>query len=234
MFRREHHRQIAEVLRALDSNMLREHRCYFGGGTAIVMTHAEYRESLDMDFMISDIEHYRQLRKSLNDEEALSQLFGVGRGPLDKVPQVRADQYGIRTRLGVGSTEIKFEIVLEARIEFDEPGNDDALLGVTTLTCADLAASKLLANVDRWSDAGVFSRDIIDLAMLETVSKVWARARTKAEGAYGDAVKRDAIAAVSRLQEEPARLANCLEKLDATVPPALVLKRLKQVAKRFQ
>ena len=30
-----------------------------------------------------------------------------------------------------------------------------------------MTASKLLANSDRWADDGVFSRDLIDLAMLQ-------------------------------------------------------------------
>jgi hypothetical protein len=234
MYRREHHRRIVQVLRALDAEMLRAHRCYFGGGTAIVMKCGEYRESLDMDFMVSDIGCYRKLRQTLNTESGLGKLLGVGDGPLDSVPAVRADQYGIRTRLKVDGSEIKSEIVFEARIEFDEPRGGDCLEGVFALTATDLAASKLLANVDRWADAGVFSRDIIDLAMLENDLDSWRGGRAKAESAYGEAVGRDAIAAVSRLQESPEQLAHCLEKLNVYVPQAFVLKKLKQVAKRFQ
>ena len=40
------------------------------------------------------------------------------------------------------------------------------MCGVPSLTPLDLAASKLLANADRWLDDGVFSRDLIDLAMM--------------------------------------------------------------------
>lgn len=50
MFSRPHHQRIHEVLLALDANFLREHQCYFGGGTAIVLQHDEYRESMDMAF----------------------------------------------------------------------------------------------------------------------------------------------------------------------------------------
>ncbi|HEV6965232.1 MULTISPECIES: hypothetical protein [Roseateles] len=48
---------------------------------------------------------------------------------------------------------IKFEIVLEARIEFDVPGSEDVAAGVRALTPLDLAARKLLALADRWRDA---------------------------------------------------------------------------------
>jgi hypothetical protein len=33
------------VLQSLNAELLRTHRCYFGGGTAIVLRHGEYRES---------------------------------------------------------------------------------------------------------------------------------------------------------------------------------------------
>ena len=45
MFARPDHQRIHEVLLALDATLLREHRCYFGGGTAIVLQRGEYRES---------------------------------------------------------------------------------------------------------------------------------------------------------------------------------------------
>ena len=67
----------------------------------------------------------------------------------------------------MGDTEIKFEIVLEARIELELPGPEDRIEDVATLTPLDMAASKLLANSDRWADDSVFSRDIIDLAMMK-------------------------------------------------------------------
>jgi nucleotidyltransferase AbiEii toxin of type IV toxin-antitoxin system len=209
--------------------MLREHRCYFGGGTAIVMSHGEYRESVDIVFLVSDIDSYRQLRQHLQDQDHLNQLFGVGRGPLQVAPEVLADQYGIRAKLPVASSLIKFEIVFEARISFDQPGLADEIAGVSTLSEKDLAASKLLANVDRWSDAGVYSRDILDLATLELTPEPWQQAIAKAESAYGEAVKRDGRKAVEFLQNHPDRLAACLEALAFDAPPALMLDRLKRL-----
>lgn len=49
----------------------------------------------------------------------------------------------------------------------DVPPVRRKILGVTVMGAGDLAASKLLANADRWRDDSVFSRDIIDLAMLD-------------------------------------------------------------------
>ena len=232
-FRREHHQHIHQVLLALDAAMLRSHRCYFGGGTAIVLTHGEYRESVDIDFLVSDIDTYRALRRQLQTQSGLKRLFGVGHGPLSRVPEVRADQYGIRTKLPVASSVIKFEILFEARINFDEPGPDDQISGVRTLGQVDQAASKLLANVDRWADASVYSRDVIDLAMLELSKASWDLAFKKAESAYGDAVKRNMLKAVDLLKNHPASLAACLTALAVNTPQALMLDRLKGLASRL-
>ena len=51
--------------------MLRSHHCYFGGGTAIVLRHGEYRESADIDFLVSDIAAYRSLRQRLQVQAGL-------------------------------------------------------------------------------------------------------------------------------------------------------------------
>jgi hypothetical protein len=62
---------------------------------------------------------------------------------------------------------IKFEIILEGRIQLDSPDFQDEICGIATLTLLDMVTSKLLANSDRWRDDAVFSRDLIDLAMME-------------------------------------------------------------------
>jgi hypothetical protein len=230
VFRREHHQRIHQVLLALDAPLLRNNHCYFGGGTAIVLRHGEYRESVDIEFLVSDINAYRALRKQLQTQQAVENFFGIGRGPLTGVPEIRGDQYGIRTWLPVATSTIKFEIVFEARISFDEPGPKDLISGICTLSDVDMAASKLLANVDRWSDAGVYSRDVIDLAMLGLSKKDSSQAFAKAESAYGTAVKRDALQAVEMLKSRPDRLAACLAALAVDIPQALMLARLKRLA----
>ena len=62
MFERPHHQRIAQVLEALDASLLLKHRCLFGGGTAIALTHGEYRESVDIDFICSSVDGYREIR----------------------------------------------------------------------------------------------------------------------------------------------------------------------------
>lgn len=227
MFARPHHQRIHEVLLALDAVLLREHECYFGGGTAIVLQRDEYRESVDMDFMVSDLTRYRELRRVLQDRNTLAQFFGLGRGPLAALPEVRADQYGIRSALPLKTGSIKFEIVFEARMTFDSPGPEDQIVGIATLTQVDLVASKLLANVDRWADDGVMSRDILDLAMLQPTPKTWSAAVEKAEDAYGAAVLQLLKKAGARLLDDPQRLARCIEVLQVSTPQALLYQRLK-------
>lgn len=53
-FARSHHRLVAMALGCLDAAMLREHRCLFAGGTALALRFGEYRESVDIDFVVSD------------------------------------------------------------------------------------------------------------------------------------------------------------------------------------
>ncbi|MEN5117852.1 nucleotidyl transferase AbiEii/AbiGii toxin family protein [Luteimonas sp. TWI662] len=65
VFERGHHRRIAAVLDALDGDRLRQAQCWFGGGTAIALAHGEYRESVDIDLMVSDVAGYRCLRQML-------------------------------------------------------------------------------------------------------------------------------------------------------------------------
>ena len=62
VFERPHHQRIASVLQGLDGELLRTHACSFGGGTAIALRYGEFRESVDIDFLMSDLAHYRQLR----------------------------------------------------------------------------------------------------------------------------------------------------------------------------
>ena len=60
MFERAHHRRIATVLEALDADTLAASACLFGGGTAMALRYGEYRESVDIDFLVSQIDGYRQ------------------------------------------------------------------------------------------------------------------------------------------------------------------------------
>lgn len=215
MFERPHHRRIASVLEALDADVLLQNGCLFGGGTAMALRYGEYRESVDIDFLVSRIEGYRALRQRLTGPEGLRALTRAGHA-LHPTREVRADQYGIRTLLRVDGADIKFEIVLEGRIDLDDPGPDDRVCGVATLTPRDMATSKLLANADRWRDDAVMSRDLIDLAMMAPSKVLMTQAMTKARGAYGDSVATALAAAVEDLRARPHRLDRCLQAMAMT------------------
>jgi hypothetical protein len=148
---------------------------------------------------------------------------------VEQLREVRVDQYGIRTMLAVDDRPIKFEIVLEGRIQFDQPSKRDVVGGIMTLTPTDLVVSKLLANSDRWADDGVFSRDVIDLAMMQPAKKTLQTALAKSEAAYGKAVHADLVKAIGRLRLREGRLDRCLEQLQVSVPKAVVWKHLRRL-----
>lgn len=175
MFERPHHRRIAKLLEALDAPLLRSNRCLFGGGTATALRYGEYRESVDVDFLVSDVEGYRRLRQRMTGLEGVQSIVRPGQS-LAQWRDVRADQYGIRTIVDVEGTGIKFEIVLEGRVALAEPDARYEICGIATLAPLDMVAGKLLANSDRWADDSVFSRDLIDIAMMQPTKTCWRRA----------------------------------------------------------
>ena len=186
-----------------------------------------------MDFLVDDEAGYRELRLALMGAGTLEPITRPGLAPVAMERELRADQYGIRTFLLVDAVPLKFEIVREARIAFELPTRTDRVHGVYTLTRIDLAASKLLANSDRWVDNSTFARDIIDLAMLDLSPRLLARALRKAEAAYGPAAQTDAGRALRVLRERPGRLVSCMEALSITLPPAFVQQRLRSLARRL-
>ena len=194
MFERPHHRRIARVLAALDGDLLREANCLFGGGTAMALRFGEYRESVDMDFLVSDLSSYRRLRQLLTGEAGLP---------------------------------IKFEIVLEGCIEIEAATGKDQVCGISTLTALDMATSKLLANSDRWSDDAVFSRDVIDLAMMSPSLPLLRKALLKAQGAYGEAIARDLERAIERLQNRQDWLERCMLVMAISLPKAALWSKIR-------
>ena len=207
MFERDHHNRIQSLLSALDTDFLAQNKCFFGGGTAIVLALNEYRESVDIDFLCASQEGYRELRNTIH-ETSLGLIFSR---PVELARDVRADRYGIRTFLRVDGVPVKFEIVSEGRIEI--AGEMNPVTGVPTLTRTDMYAEKLLANADRYRDKAVASRDIIDLAMMighwgEVPVAAWEKVR-QAYGASADRAFQGAIEMVS----DRAYLGQCLAKM---------------------
>lgn len=92
MFRRLHHQQVAEVLSILDAPLLAEHNCWFGGGTAIVLANGEFRESVDIGFLVSDPQSYRALRQMVRGHG----LDALATRDLDLGRTPSVDGYGIR------------------------------------------------------------------------------------------------------------------------------------------
>ena len=217
MFKRPHHQSIAKLLQAFDGELLQRANCYFGGGTAIVLALDEYRESVDIDFMCSDLAGYRILRNAITAPT----LGSVLRVPVKHRRDVKTERDKISTFLEVDAIPVKIEFVLEGRISLI--GALDAKLGVPVLSRDDMYAEKLLANVDRGLDRSVMNRDLIDLAMM---MKAWggvpASALEKARKAYGDAVDSYFIKTVAMLGNRQY-LADCLHKMamDPTLAEAI-------------
>lgn len=234
MFERPHHRRIAVVLQSLDAALLREHGAGFGGGTAMALRFGEYRESVDIDFLVSRVDGYRTLRHLLTGPRGFAAIVRADASVPEQVREVRADQYGVRTAVRVDGQDIKFELVLEGRVVFEAPGADDVVCGVATLSSLDLATSKLLANSDRWRDDGVFSRDLIDLAMMPMRAPLLHAALDKAKSAYGDSVQRDLGKAIDNLRDRDGWLERCLTAMDIRLPKALVWQRVRTLGRLSQ
>ena len=229
LFKRPHHQRIAFVLSALNGPLLRENNCLFGGGTVIALRYGEYRESVDIDFLVSDVASYRNLRQLLTGANGIAAIARRGAGPLAQTREIRADQYGIRTMLQVADQTIKFEIILEGRIDLAPPGGSDEICDVATLTPLDMATSKLLANSDRWNDDGVFNRDIIDLAMMNPSLALLRSAVAKAETAYGQAIRQDIDKAIHRLQSRHGLLERCIQSMAMSIPKAVVWQQIRKL-----
>jgi hypothetical protein len=232
LFEREHHRRIEQLLRSLNAPLLHDKGCYFGGGTAMALRYGEYRESIDVDFLVSGIDGYRALRQLTGGADGIGALAAPGH-LLDPVRPLRADQYGLRTQLRVDGVAIKFEIVLEGRIQFESPGPSDRIAGIATLTPLDMAAGELLANTDRWADTNTHSRDLIDLAMMVAPRALLNRALVKAATAYGDSVQEALAKSLTTALTRERWLERCMSALDMQrVPEALLRKRLKALQPR--
>ena len=186
---------------------------------------------MDIDFLISNQAGFRDLRMGLMGERGISSVLRPGCS-LSLAREIRADQYGIRTMLTVGEVEIKFEIVLEGRITLEQPGPTDNICGVATLTSLDMGATMVLANSDRWTDDSVYSRDLIDLAMLKLPKQKFKQAMAKAKNAYGDGAERDLNNAIERLKLRSGRLKECMQALKMdTIPEVTVWDQIRLLRK---
>lgn len=234
-FHRPLHRRIADILSRMDGGFLAQAGCYFGGGTQLAMAHGEYRESRDIDFLVSSTQGLRMLRETVG-ERSLGRIF-KGRILLER--EVRAERDAIRTFIkeGESAAPIKFEILVEARIGLK--GSVDPGLGVPVLDLRYAIAEKLLANADRGTAKEHRARDVIDLAFLSLQADDGEfQAGCKiAEVPYGKVVLRELDEVVRMLTLDTKYRALCVADLLIEDPKALrrgldKLQSLKRAARR--
>lgn len=207
MFERAHHELIRKVLEAFNTKLLLETGSLFAGGTALSLLLGEYRESRDVDFLISDPAGYQVLRKIVWNS-GLSMILPN----LPALGSVRADRYGVRAVVSVEGNPIKVEFVSENRIALT--AGPDLVCGVPTLDRVGLYAEKLLANVDRVDDRSASGRDAIDLAaMLAHWGPIPAPSWQSVAVAYGEGVARAALVRAVTLFESDDYLSRCLQGL---------------------
>lgn len=212
----------------LDAPLLAEHHCWFGGGTAIVLDNDEFRESVDIDFLVSDQQSYRQLRQIVRNHGL--DALATGELAVGRTPSV--DGYGIRASVLVAGVAIKFELIHEGRIDLDTPSPEDEICGVRILTRTDQVATKLLANDDRWADTSTFSRDLIDLAMMRPDTTALKAGAHKAVDAYGETVGESLNKAVTHLRDRPQRLDEYIRALKIDAPRAVVWQNIRDLSAR--
>jgi hypothetical protein len=224
MYSRLRHIAVDKALSALNGEFLSRSKCFFGGGTRVVLELKEYRESADIDFLCSDRDGYRALRSTISNVslgEMAAQAIALAR-------EIKVDQYGIRTILKVDDELIKFEVVRESRIDLYGVSVKDLRVPCLDRRCC--FAEKILANDDRWIDESVLSRDIIDLAfMIEAwQSALFLEGMSIAHRAYGDNVLKSVRSAATKLMDEKTYYKKCIEGLRVTKTSILVsgLKRI--------
>ena len=225
MFDRPHHQRIAKLLQSLDADRLLKGRCFFGGGTAIALAHGEFRESLDVDFVCASVDGYREVRNQVNR----SGMAWALRREVPLVREPRVDQYSIRCAFAVDEVPIKFEIVYEGRIEFDDPRPEDRICGIWTLSAEDRVATKLMANADRWADDSAMSRDLIDLAMLSPIEVLPRAGIEKAQRAYGDSIADSFLKSKESLLGRKGRLKACMRNLGMAIQEDTLRSKLERL-----
>ena len=209
---RPRHRMVLAALRGLDAEFLDRAQCFFGGGTRIVLSLREYRESADLDFLCASRDGYRALRSTVSN----TSLGHIARASVRLAREVVADRYGIRTFLDMSGQKLKLEIILEGRIGLS--GGLAEGLPVPALDAASCCAEKFLANADRWGDESVLGRDVIDLAFMAVR---WGQDPLRsgletATEAYGKVVAREAKRAATRMLERADWRRRCVAALSLT------------------
>ena len=233
-YRRALHQRIERLLALLDAQFLEEAECYFGGGTQLVMSHGEFRESRDIDFLVSSRAGLRMLRETV-DERTLGRIF---KGRIHLAREVRAERDAIRTFImeDPAAEPLKFEIAVEARIELK--GAMDDGLGVPRLEVPWAIAEKLLANADHGRAKEHRARDVIDLAFvsLDVEDAAILAGYEIAQSAYGRVILRELDEVVKMLALDTRYRAQCAADLliEDTKGLRKGLERLQQLKRRMR
>ena len=72
---------------------------------------------MDLEFLVSDRDGYRELRQLISRKGSLMARWRLEEIPLQEEREPLADQYEIRARVIVDDGAIKFKIVLEGRVQ---------------------------------------------------------------------------------------------------------------------
>ncbi len=153
---------------------------------------------------------YQRLREFAADGQCKPQILFTKTEKLEFPRDITANQYGIRFFVVADNTNIKFEIVSEARTTLNAPALLD-WLPVPSLDFSDQCTEKLLANADRWLDTSIESRDLIDFAVLRLQNSIPENAIIKAEKAYP--VMSALTQALTKLQNNSAYRQKCFTAL---------------------
>lgn len=161
-----------------------QHNHFSTGGTEITLRYGEYRESVDVGFLVQALAAYRSLRNSVR-EQGLQALMRSADYSQLQIPDIRGYPSGIRAKAFVEGKSINFQVALDGRIGLAEPAQKDRILRVATLAKLEIAESKLRANSDRCLDTGAHCQGVIGIAMLDLSKSKFAEATTKSKAAYG-------------------------------------------------
>lgn len=77
----------------------------------------------------------------------------------------------------------------------------------------------------------MFSRDLIDLAMMSPTRPLLQQGITKAEQAYGTAILRDLEKAIDKMQHRSGWLERCMLAMAMEIPKALLWQRIRDLRK---
>jgi hypothetical protein len=218
-FRYPLHNQILQILEAIDRDFLQSCETYFGGGTLLVLDYGEYRLSRDIDFLCPYGPPFSRLRNAVYDR-GYDAIFKSNRNSRIQFPrEIRTDRHGIRFPVQIDDTVIKLEIVAEGRIRFNPP-SQPSWAPVACLDVVDQVTEKLMANGDRWADASTDARDLIDLAVLKSVTEFPDVAIEKAEAVYPciEPLKRSIL----NFQDKPDYRLRCYQKLQIEAPQNVI------------